>query len=179
MHDDLVLEILKEFLIINVATNIKLKKPQDDFKVEDYYDDDSTMQNYELVNPAVFIGWIPPKNNSIGDYDVPSIVVMMDEGEDDGEEASLKIRLGITTFDPGEQSDTDIVADYTGYRDILNLITRIRMELSKKLVSNLEIEKPIKWGMYEEQQYPYWCGWITFEVKMSSLNFSEELNKYL
>lgn len=179
MHDDLILNLIKEFLFKNVAQKVKFKKPNENFCVEEYYDNDDIEQQSEKVNPKVFIGWIPPKNNPLNDYDVPSIVVMADNGEDDGKEAFLKIRLGITTFDPGEQSDTDLVADYSGYRDILNLITRIRMELSNALIGNLSIEKPIKWGMYEEQQYPYWCGYITFDVKVSSLNFSEEIDKFL
>ncbi|WP_243123087.1 hypothetical protein [Clostridium carnis] len=40
--------------------------------------------SYELVNPAVYIGWIPQKNflNEYG-YEVPSFIVMLDEGNDD------------------------------------------------------------------------------------------------
>jgi len=75
-----------------VASKIKLKKPTD-----------TDEGPYELVNPAVYICWVPPKNflEEYG-HDIPSLIVMMDEGLDSEEDATLSVRVKVVTYDPGE-----------------------------------------------------------------------------
>lgn len=176
MTDNVVLENLKEYLLENVSKKIKLKKPPDN--------DEGDTSNYELVNPAVYIGWVPPKNylDEFG-YDVPGLVIMEDGGLDDGTEASLDIRIGIATYDPGiTTSDGAIKPNTSGYRDVLNIATLIRTELAKQFVIGeiFTVGKPIKWGLYEEQKYPYWHGWISFTVSVLPINYDTHgIEKYL
>lgn len=167
MSDNKILEALKRFLENNVANKFKLEKPND-----------ALDENYELVNPAVYIGWVPPKNylNEYG-YDVPSLLIMEDSGEDTGNEASLDIRIGIATYDPGLTTNSMTLKtepNFKGYKDLLNVIQRIRIELSMVTIIGdmTTIIGPIRWGMYEEQQYPYWHGWVSFKVSTVPLGFN-------
>lgn len=175
MTDSRILEAIKKFLIDNVASKIRLEKPPADGRVDG---------EYELVNPAVYVGWIPPKNylDEYG-YDIPSLLVMEDGGEDNTDEAFLNIRVGIATYDPGQTGqDGRTIPNVKGYKDLLNLITRIRLELSKTAVIGevTSIQKPIKWGLYEEQKYPYWHGWITFQASAVPINYQDQgFNKFL
>lgn len=178
MTDDKILEGIKNFLAENVANKFKLERPPENGAFD---------KNYELVNPAVYIGWIPPKNylNKYG-YDVPAFLVMEDGGEDEGNEASIDIRIGIATYDPGlttkEETILNTIPNTNGYKDLLNIIQRIRIELSKVVtIENItSIQKPIRWGMYEEQQYPYWHGWISFKASTVPLNYqNSEIKQFL
>lgn len=174
MNDNLILESLKKFLIENVANKFKLEKPQEGNILD---------EKYELVNPAVYIGWIPPKNYLVDyGYDVPALLIMEDGGEDSGDESNINIRIGIATFDPGQTDSNRTTPNTKGYKDLLNIITRIRMEFAK--VSIIEdtttIQKPIKWGLYEEQNYPYWNGWLSFQASAMPLNLRNQgIEKFL
>jgi hypothetical protein len=167
LDDNAVLEALKQFLIKNVASKIKLEKPPQDENIENAY---------ELVNPAVYIGWIPPKNhlNEYG-YAVPGLLIMSDGGEDLTEEANLNIRIGIATYDPGETTNLEVTPNALGYRDLLNIINIIRIELAKSstIEGKTSIQGPIKWGMYEEQSYPYWNGWMTFQASIIPITYRD------
>jgi hypothetical protein len=107
---------------------------------------------------------------------------MEDGGEDTGDEASIQIRIGIATYDPGMTNVVGVTPNSKGYRDLLNIITRIRIELAQKsTIKELTVvEKPIKWGLYEEQSYPYWHGWISFSATTMPLKYSNQgIEKYL
>ncbi len=169
MTDNRILEAIKKFLIDNIASKVKLKKPPEDGMMD---------ENYELINPAVYIGWIPPKNylDEYG-YDIPSLLVMQDGGEDYSNEAFLNIRIGLATYDPGHTGpDGHVLPNVNGYKDILNLIERIRLELSKTAVIEemTSLQKPIKWGLYDEQKYPYWHGWLTFQASVIPINYQDQ-----
>lgn len=168
MTDNRILEAIKKFIVENVASKIKLEKPSTDGRLEG---------EYALVNPAVYVGWIPPKNylDEYG-YDIPSLLIMEDGGEDSTDEAFLNIRIGIATYDPGYTSpEGETTPNVKGYIDLLNLITRIRLELARMAVieETTSIQKPIKWGLYEEQKYPYWHGWITFQASAVPVNYQD------
>lgn len=175
MTDIRILEAIKKFLLENVAAKIKLERPPAEGDMG---------SQYELVPPAVYVGWVPPKNylDEYG-YDVPALVVMEDGGQDENGEASLNIRIGIATYDPGQTNpDGSTTLNVKGYRDLLNLITLIRLELSK--VATIEgvtsAEKPVKWGLYEEQKYPYWHGWLTFQAAAVPIEYQDHgIGKFL
>lgn len=159
MNDLDLLEKIKEFLQREVATKIKLELPPQDGQFNGAY---------KLVNPSIHIGWLPP-GTALNDtqHNIPSILVMSDGGEDVGSEASLIIRLIIGVYDPGlTRTEDDIELNCKGYKDLLNLITRIRIELSEQLIIDdlIEVEKPIKWKMYDEQMYPYWHAQMEFSI---------------
>ncbi|NFO15178.1 hypothetical protein FDB34_13420 [Clostridium botulinum] len=170
MTDIEVLECLSKFLKNNVSNKIKLEKPPANKKVQ---------EEYELVHPAVYTGWLPPKNflESYG-YDVPGIIIMIDQGVDD-ESADLNIRIKFVTYDPGEtQDDGELTPNAKGYKDLLNLITKTRIELSQNpiIFEKVSVNKPIKWSMDTEQNYPYWSADMGFNVSIAPLAFNIKEN---
>ena len=157
MIDNTILEALKEFIKEEIAYKILLHKAPDE-NVE-----------IEYVNPCVFIGYLPPKNFLPEGYDIPCIIVGEENGEDDGNSANLNIKLSFVTYGAGDYDENDVLMpDMQGYKDLLNLITRTRTTLSSNpfIKSITVIEKPIKWGMYQEQPFPYWYGYMTFTVNL-------------
>jgi hypothetical protein len=170
MTDIEVLECLSKFIKINVSSDIKLEKPPPNKKVQ---------EEYELVNPAVYTGWLPPKNflESYG-YDVPGIIIMIDQGIDDNS-ADLDIRIKFVTYDPGEtQENGELTPNAKGYKDLLNLISKTRVELSQNpiIFEKVSVNKPIKWSMDTEQNYPYWSADMSFSVSITPLAF--KINNY-
>lgn len=166
MTDNEVLESLSKFLKDNVSSSIKLEKPLSNKKLQ---------ETYELVNPAVYTGWLPPKNflESYG-YDVPGIIVMMDDGIDD-DSANLNIRIKFVTYDPGQTEENgELTPNAKGYKDLLNLISKTRIELSQNpiIYEKVSVNKPIKWSMDTEQNYPYWSADMSFTVSIAPLAFN-------
>lgn len=159
MTDNIILESLQQFLKDNVAGKIKLQKASD-----------SNASRYELVNPAVHIGWIPPKGMVPKEMDVllPCLIVGFDQGQDDGSSAEINIRLSAAVYNPGTyDAFGKLTPDFNGYKDLINLIFLTRKALSENPVhkGRLLIQKPFQWGMYQEQPYPYWYGWLTFSAQ--------------
>lgn len=173
MTDNIILEGLQKFLQEHVSGKISLQKPIQ--KVND---------PYVLVNPAVHIGWIPPKlpENMTLEETVPNIqtmipclIVGMDDGNDDGQEAELNIRITFVTYNPGITNNEKMIPSFVGYQDLLNLITLAREELAKASVIDgiTTVQKPFKWGMYQDigATYPYWYGWLTFPVSSAAMEY--------
>ncbi len=159
-----ILETLKAFLQEKVCPQIKLQKPVQGNRVDEY----------KLTNPAVHIGWIPPDvpdGEDIPDVDatkIPCLVVGVDEGEIDGCEMALKVRISIAVFNPGTYCENGVLRpDFQGYRDLQNLIALAIMKLVSTAVidQKVSVDKPVKFGMYKNQPHPMWYGWITFSVK--------------
>lgn len=171
-------DLIKGFAIFlekNVASKIELEKPPEKgILVEG---------SYELVNPTVYKGWIPLNNLDEYTYSIPSIVVMLDEGIDDNSDSTLNIRLKIATYDPGEtQENGTMNLNGKGYMDLLNLMTKIRLELSQNPIieEKISVNKPIKWSMDNQQSYPYWTANMSFTVSIAPLPFNtEQYQNYL
>lgn len=167
MTENIILETLQVFLQQNVAARIKLQKPTED-------------KTFELVSPTVHVGWIPPKlpDNMRPEellQDVPAtpcIIVGMDDGEDDGSSASMDIRLTFVTYSRGTIRDGKLMPNFEGYKDVINLRTRAREELAKAAVigGKTTVQQPFTWGMYEDQPYPHWMGWLRFKLSCVSMN---------
>ena len=159
-----VLETIKE-AIENITKDIKLEKPplsNAEFRAT------SNIMDYELTSPAVYVGWYP--NEGLEEYQglAPSITVMMDNGDDiDGEDISnIKIRLGIMIYDPGTTTEEEVKLNAKGYKDLLNLIFLIKKDIKSEL--SLNISK-IKWELPQEQKFPYWFGFINFELQIKNI----------
>ncbi|NRT90097.1 hypothetical protein [Clostridium beijerinckii] len=168
MTDIEVLNGLSIFIKNNIANEIKLEKPPEKGAI-------NKCGSYELVNPSVYKGWMPLGSLNEYEYSIPSIVVMIDEGVDDNSDSNLSMRLKIVTFDPGETQEDGIVnLNGKGYMDLLNLITKIRLEFAKNpiILEKVNINKPIKWSMDSQQSYPYWTANISFTVSIASLPFN-------
>mgnify|MGYP005835157803 CR=1 FL=1 len=178
MNDITILEEIQKLLQKNVADHIKLQKAND----KDIF-------NYELVSPQIHIGWIPPKGFLPEGLDegIPCIIIGHDEGNDDGRTADINIRLSFVVFSPGKHDTKDIdeLKNYTpnfeGYRDLLNLMEKTKQEILRNQIINkaFVIQYPIKWGMYQEQPYPYWYGWITFSIRKQAYPPAAIAEKYL
>lgn len=162
MTDIVALEALKKFLTDKVIPQIKLKKPND-----------KKVTEYKLIHPAVHIGWIPPNGYLPPEIEsaIPCIIVGYDEGEDDNIETNLNIRLSFAIWNPGFQDEEqNLTPDFEGYRDLSNFIEKTKHELkiNKIIEGTTTIQYPIKWGLYQDQPYPYWYGYITFKVNGQS-----------
>lgn len=171
MTDNVILEAIRDFLLSSVASKIKLQVP---------HDDDIT--KYELMHPNVFIGWLPPPNQlqevpqQLLDgikKALPAMMVTFDEGDDDGNDAGLNIRISAVVYNPGlYEPGEKFTPDNKGYQDLINLLFLCRQALSiNPIISEgkTEVNKPIKWGMYAEQPIPYWVGWVSFRATAAVL----------
>lgn len=176
MIDNIILESIQSFCAEHVSPKIKLQVP---------YDDD--INKYQLMHPNVFIGWLPAPNHlndvplQLNDgikKTLPAMIIGMDEGEDDGTDAGINIRISFIVYNPGLYPiDGGIVPDYKGYRDLLNLIFICRQQLSKMYLINggkTAAQKPFRWGMYPEQPMGYWVGWLTFRATAAILPYISE-----
>lgn len=171
MTDNIILEAIQNFLIKNVSAKVKLQAPADD-----------NIKNYQLMHPNVFIGWIPPSNqlNDIPQQlmddvkkSLPGMIVGFDDGDDDGNEAGLNIRISFGVYNPGiYKEDNSFMPNMKGYQDLVNLIFLTRQELSNNPIieaGKTQANKPFKWGMYADSPIPYWWGWLTFKATAAVL----------
>jgi hypothetical protein len=174
MTDNVILDALQKFLQENVACNVNLQKPTED------------SSTYELINPSVHIGWIPPTlpegmimkiEEQV--QDIPCIVVGMDEGEDDGNDAELNIRLSFVVYCNGIYKDGKLYPNFKGYIDLVNFIVLARRKLAQASVIEgvTALRAPYKWGMYKDQPYPYWYGWLTFQASCAVMEQMSTIEK--
>lgn len=155
------LNALKAFLQAEVASKITLQQEDTD---------DSPV----YVNPYVEICYLPHKNFSPYDFQVPLILISLDDGEDAPNDHIINIRLTLATYGGGFYSDTKI-PDAKGYIDLLNLSEFIRQALIKTSVIGGcgTVQRPINYGMYDtELIYPYWYGYVSFSVSIPATEYS-------
>jgi len=169
----IILESLQKFLQEKVTPGITLQKPNDD-----------NVDEYKLVNPVVHTGWIPPKGYLPEGMEsaIPCLIVGMDEASDDGSDREINIRITAAVYSPGkhvpaEGGSIKYTPDFKGYHDLLNLINKTVAVLSRNLIINNAgtVQFPIRNGMYQEQPYPYWYGWITFTLRKTAYPQAEIL----
>ncbi|TZE81999.1 hypothetical protein [Calorimonas adulescens] len=171
-----VLEALQSFLQEKVSPAIKLQKPSD-----------NNIHEYSLVNPAIHVGWLPPKGYLPEGMEsaIPCLIVGLDDATDDGQDSQINIRISVVVFSPGfhtpGETGVNYIPDFKGYHDLLNVIDRTVAELMKNQIidGKVAIQMPVKWGMYQEQPYPYWYGWITFPVKKQTYPTAEIARQFL
>lgn len=165
------LEKIKSWLETEICPQFKFKQPDDEHIDATY--------PYELVNPNVFILYVPPKE-LVGEANrVPSICIQFDEGNESMAEASgvLKLRLQFATFNPGSHYDygIDRVFDTNleGWRDIWNFVDYIMKKLrDTELIEGMRVlkENGIHYGPISDSGqipdfYPYYFAWVTFSVE--------------
>lgn len=158
MTENRILQAIADF-IKEITSDDLLEKPNEDVNIES-----------ELVSPVVVVGYLPPKNFLPEGYDIPAVIVGMDDGEDNDQDAFINVRITIATYDPGEKNEVGLfIPDSKGYIDLLHMITKIRTAISAEKIINgaTTVNKPMRWGMYEEQPWPYWYGYIKFSARCS------------
>lgn len=173
MIDNVILESLESFCKEHVSPKIKLMVPNDD-----------DIEKYQLMHPNVFVGWIPPPNQ-LEDVPLqlpdgvkkalPAMVIGMDEGEDDGSDAGINIRITFVVYNPGlYPKEGEMLPNFQGYKDLLNLIFICRQQFSSQYLvdgGKTSAQKPFRWGMYLQQPVGYWVGWLTFRATAAILPF--------
>lgn len=111
--------------------------------------------------PNVWAETVPKKSaTESGNSDVPWVIVRYIDDEEDDESNLATVRIITGTFSEDERE---------GWRDILNVTTRIKTELLKNPLfgdDRFRIEKPFVTEIPEEQPFPVWIGIQTVKVAM-------------
>ncbi len=143
------LQGLKEFVEREVAADIRLEHPE-----------------RGMVPPAVFTGYVPPKNHLPEGYDIPGILICIDKGVEGDSDATLTIRMILAVYSEGTHTADGMRPDAKGYEDLLNLNDRIIERLTRHGVipGAGTVQKPITWELYEEQPAAYWYSWLVFNL---------------
>lgn len=161
------LDKLKNWLETEICPQFKFKQACDE-NVDDTYP-------YILVNPNVFILYVPP-TELIGEANrVPSICIQFDDGNESMTSAGgvLNIRLQFATFSPGEHTSYSFTRNTEGWRDVWNLVDHIMKKIrDTELIDDIRIikENGIKYGPISDQGqipnfYPYYFAWMSFSVE--------------
>lgn len=117
-------------------------------------------------NPRVIEGaWtLPEGDDQDEDAVFPYIAVFAEELNETEAEAKLKVTIFFGTYCEGGKNKKDDVFKYDtqGYKDLLNIIERVRQALLKArfIDQKYKIEMPLKWQIPFEQPYPQWVGWM-------------------
>jgi hypothetical protein len=161
------LDKIKSWLETEICPNFK-------FKQADNENLDVTYP-YKLVNPNVFILYVPPAE-IIGEANrVPSICIQFEEGNESIANLSgvLNLRLYFAVFNPGEHTKDDFTINTNGWRDVWNFVDYIMEKIrNTELIEDLRIikENGIHYGPASDQGaipdfYPYYYAWMTFSVE--------------
>ncbi len=121
------------------------------------------LSSQEGVNKEiqVFAQHIPRKAKSASrnteETNYPCVIVYLDEGED----GLVKVLFVVAVHDASSNNQ--------GYRDVLNIIDKIYIDLkrSPQVEETFELNsESLKWFYNDQDNYPYYFGWIetTFEV---------------
>ncbi|AJK27735.1 hypothetical protein ABNB59_19670 [Paenibacillus larvae] len=108
----------------------------------------------------IHLGWLPQtKAPSPGsgpakqpDSDFPYLIIRALDGVEEEDNGKVTIRMLV-----GVQAKEE-----NGYVEILSLIEKTKQALLKTGIigGKFEIERPVKWKLFEEQPYPEWVGEI-------------------
>jgi len=167
------LKALKSFLQVNIADKALLQR-------------EDTMPA-EYVHPYVEIMYLPHKNFSPRDFQVPLILIGLDNAVDDAQDNMLNLRLTFSTYGGGFYKDEDgnntTIPDAQGYIDLINIIEKTKLELATAGIIDGQgtIIKPFIWGTYDaEMAYPYFYGYLAFGVNIPATEFitGSEENPY-
>ena len=130
------------------------------------------------VKPYTDLIFMPHSNFAPQDYKVPFVLIGLDKAVDDASEHTLFVRLTIGTYgggwyvdDSGNKVD---LPDGNGYYDLINLIERIKFAIVTK--ANIDgagtVCKPFDYGTYDtEMTYPYWYGYLSFNVSIPATEY--------
>ena len=114
--------------------------------------------------PQVISGYLkekkPKEKQTVPDFPYVIVRYLKDTNAEEGATAIIRVIAG--TYSEDEQS---------GWRDCMNVITRIKEALLKQrfIGGPFKIEYPIKTELPEEQPYPEWVAFLTLNVTIPSI----------
>lgn len=172
------LNTLADWLSDNVCANLEFKKPDDRQNDNSY--------SYTLVHPDVHIMFLPTRDILTDSrYAVPSILVQFESEHiyPKNSKGSINIRLGFSTWNPGQHTSDAYERNTDGYIDVINFAEYTRDALiNEELIGSMRIklEDGIECGPIKEKgtivdYYPYWYAYLTF---IAEFNKSAIHNKY-
>ncbi len=137
---------------------------------------DGKLEDYQLTQPAVYLGWIPPGAvlEPTERVRLPCLVVGLNGVETDAESTTFDLQITVVVYDPGHQSysedasgpQLDLTPNFDGYSTLLNLLDLVRMRLLRTqfVADRLERLGGVTLKTYEEQPYPYWYGYLKCQL---------------
>ncbi len=124
----------------------------------------------ESTSINVYPQYLPSKKGQNDESHFPYILVRIIDGEDSVEElpSLCKIVFIIGVYD----KDTN----FQGYKDVINIIEKIRQHLLKKRVFDNKyiLEGQLKWAVNEEDIYPLYFGGIETTWNIGKVNMEDE-----
>ncbi|KZL88711.1 hypothetical protein [Clostridium magnum] len=122
----------------------------------------------EQVNLNIYSQNLPAKKGQKDTDHFPYLIVRVMDGDleekQDGDLDDIcKIAFVIGVYDDE--------SNYQGYKDVMNIITKMKQRLiSKKFYNNqFELSYPLKWLIHDEDNYPYYFGGIETSWKMPQI----------
>lgn len=197
-----------------ICNHVTLKKPPET-------DDEGKMQEakgyneqYETVNPSALPIYVPGSERENGGVimekepiPIPSLCVGLIQGSEGVRDGTVKIRFGITVWNPGNHgldffkpqkdgsyrnwNNDEAKKHYerraTGWKDAWNFADQaIRALRNTHRIKGYEIvkENGIEYGPYSEAEeipdyYPFWFAWVSFFVRYPVMPNNPELQQYL
>jgi hypothetical protein len=102
-------------------------------------------------SPSVYAGYLPPdddEDENLASQDYPFVIVRFLSDTDDSESDITNIRLVIGTHSEDDQN---------GWRDALNIATRVKIALKKsQFIGPFALTEKIQTELFEEQLRPFW-----------------------
>lgn len=120
----------------------------------------------DLKSPAVFDGYLPPKQSKRGEdteqEDYPFVIVRYLGDEDEIFNRNVvTFRLLIGTYSQDEQH---------GWRDTLSVMIRIKSRLKKRqTIGSANLTGTISSALFEEQRKPIWHGVMEVEFEIPQI----------
>jgi len=120
----------------------------------------STIMNMDLATknddekaPQITAWDLPPKK-SVPDPDFPFVTVRLERFEDNSDGATANVNIIVGTYSRDAQD---------GWRDVVNIATRIWSELFRKRIvaDKYRVEYPCEFILPEEQPFPQWIGMLS------------------
>jgi hypothetical protein len=141
--------------------------------VKDY--DFTTKKKGVLKAPSVYPGYLPSKeddDDTLTPNDYPFVIVrFLSESDDQELNDTVDIRILIGTYSEDEQN---------GWRDPVNMATRIKLHLKKKpIIGPFSLTDKIQIELFEEQLKPFWhlIMDLSFNIPKVQPDWSEMFNE--
>ncbi|AKL95013.1 hypothetical protein CACET_c15640 [Clostridium aceticum] len=124
----------------------------------------------ERVPINIYSQYLPAKEDEDDEQHYPYIIARVLDGDDSEENqpASCKIMLIIGLYDEDDR--------YQGYKDVMNVIEKIRQFLLKKrmVAGQFILEYPLQWAVNEEDVYPFYFGGIETNWTLPGIRMEDE-----